>query len=200
MKRYFENNTILKKALLATAGLLAFAVMLVALINANKPTVVIVTNSNVAAPVTENKNITPVTEQKVLQNNEAKPADVVVEKNEEIEEVEEETFDDGSGIDLLYSECYDITEDCLNEVIGVRHFNGHKETYYSEHVLPGGGLDIPGRHVADDGTIRDENGYICVAADPEFLEYGATVLTTLGPAKVYDCGCDYGTVDVYVSW
>lgn len=83
---------------------------------------------------------------------------------------------------------------------GTLNFNGHKETYYSEKVLPGNGLKIPGRHVADDGTIRDENGYICVAADPGFLARGTVLITSLGPAKVYDCGCAYGTVDIYVNW
>lgn len=33
-------------------------------------------------------------------------------------------------------------------------YNGHTETYYSQKVLPGGGLAIPGRHIASDGTIR----------------------------------------------
>ena len=41
-------------------------------------------------------------------------------------------------------------------------YNGHTETYYSQKVLPGGGLAIPGRHIASDGTIRDADGYIVV--------------------------------------
>ena len=88
----------------------------------------------------------------------------------------------------------------LNPYIGVVYYNGHKETYYSQRVLPGGGLNIPGRHVAEDGTIRDENGYICVAADPSFLPYGSIVETSLGMGKVYDSGCAYGTVDIYTDW
>lgn len=88
----------------------------------------------------------------------------------------------------------------LNPYIGVVYYNGHKETYYSQHVLPGGGLNIPGRYVAEDGTIRDENGYICVAADPSFLPYGSVVETSLGTGKVYDSGCAYGTVDIYTDW
>ena len=88
----------------------------------------------------------------------------------------------------------------LNPYIGVVYYNGHKETYYSQRVLPGGGLNIPGRHVAEDGTIRDENGYICVAADPSFLPYGSVVETSLGTGKVYDSGCAYGTVDIYTDW
>ena len=88
----------------------------------------------------------------------------------------------------------------LNPYIGVVYYNGHKETYYSQRVLPGGGLNIPGRYVAEDGTIRDENGYICVAADTSFLSYGSIVETSLGIGKVYDSGCAYGTVDIYTDW
>ena len=122
----------------------------------------------------------------------------------EPEEVVEELIDQlptAYGYILLYDKPYNVETDVkLNSYIGVVYFNGHKETYYSQNVLPGGGLRIPGRHVAEDGTIRDEEGYICVAADWNYLPYGATVLTSLGPARVYDTGCDYGVVDIYVNW
>ena len=105
------------------------------------------------------------------------------------------------GYILQYDQPYNVETDVkLNSYIGVVYFNGHKETYYSQNVLPGGGLRIPGRHVAEDGTVRDEEGYICVAADWSYLPYGATVLTSLGPARVYDTGCDYGVIDIYVNW
>lgn len=104
---------------------------------------------------------------------------------------------DGS-LKMEYSAVY--TYNGLTKKRGAINFNGHRETYYSEKVLPGNGLNIPGRHVADDGTIRDADGYICVAADPGFLPKGTILITSLGPAKVYDCGCAYGTVDIYVSW
>ena len=105
------------------------------------------------------------------------------------------------GYILQYDQPYNVETDVkLNSYIGVVYFNGHKETYYSQNVLPGGGLRIPGRHVAEDGTVRDEEGYICVAADWNYLPYGATVLTSLGPARVYDTGCDYGVIDIYVNW
>lgn len=81
---------------------------------------------------------------------------------------------------------------------GVVYYNGHRETYYSQKVLPGGGLSIPGRHVAEDGTIRDSDGYICVASSD--LPWGSVVETSLGTAKVYDCGCASGTVDIYTDW
>ena len=106
-------------------------------------------------------------------------------------------LNDGT-LKMEYSAVYSYNG--LNKRRGAMYFNGHRETYYSEKVLPGNGLRIPGRHVADDGTIRDENGYICVAADPAFLAKGTILITSLGPAKVYDCGCAYGTVDIYVNW
>ena len=81
---------------------------------------------------------------------------------------------------------------------GVVYYNGHRETYYSQKVLPGGGLNIPGRHVAPDGTIRDADGFICVASSD--LPWGSVVETSLGTGKVYDCGCASGTIDVYTDW
>lgn len=81
---------------------------------------------------------------------------------------------------------------------GVVYFNGHRETYYSQKVLPGGGLNIPGRHVASDGTIRDKDGYICVASSD--LAWGTLVETSLGMGKVYDSGCASGTIDIYTNW
>ena len=105
-------------------------------------------------------------------------------------------LNDGS-LKMEYSARY--TNGGLTKRRGAINFNGHRETYYSEKVLPGNGLKIPGRHVADDGTIRDEEGYIAVAADPGFLARGTVLITSLGPAKVYDCGCAFGTVDIYVN-
>lgn len=81
---------------------------------------------------------------------------------------------------------------------GVNYFNGHKETYYSQKVLPGHGLNIPGRHVASDGTIRDKDGYICVASSD--YPKGTVVQTSLGAGKVYDSGCAKGTIDLYTDW
>lgn len=101
---------------------------------------------------------------------------------------------------MKYSEPYTSSPSRLTKSRGALYFNGHKETYYSQNVLPGTSLRIPGRHVADDGTVRDGDGFICVAADPGYLSKGSVVITSLGPAKVYDTGCAYGTIDIYVSW
>lgn len=103
-----------------------------------------------------------------------------------------------TGYTLSYSGIYDTGVTHLTSGMGVTFYNGHRESWYSEKVLPGNGLSIPGRHVADDGTIRDENGYICVASRD--YDKGTILMVTLGPAKVYDY-CDIrGTVDVYVNW
>ena len=86
----------------------------------------------------------------------------------------------------------------LTKKKGVNYFNGHRETYYSQKVLPGGGLKIPGRHIASDGTIRDADGYICVASSD--YPKGTVVQTSLGAGKVYDTGCASGTIDIYTDW
>lgn len=93
---------------------------------------------------------------------------------------------------------YPTGDGVLTPEKGVIYFNGHRETYYSQKVLPGGGLNIPGRHVASDGTIRDRDGYICVASSD--LPWGTIVETSLGLGKVYDSGCASGTIDIYTDW
>ena len=77
-------------------------------------------------------------------------------------------------------------------------FNGHTETYYSQKVLPGAGLNIPGRHIASDGTIRDKDGYIVLASDD--YPKGTVVETSLGAGKVYDSGSGKGNIDLYTDW
>lgn len=77
-------------------------------------------------------------------------------------------------------------------------YNGHTETYYSQKVLPGGGLAIPGRHIASDGTIRDADGYIVLASDD--YPRGTVVETSLGAGKVYDTGSGSGNIDLYIDW
>ena len=77
-------------------------------------------------------------------------------------------------------------------------YNGHTETYYSQKVLPGGGLAIPGRHIASDGTIRDADGYIVLASDD--YPRGTVVEPSLGAGKVYDTGSGSGNIDLYTDW
>lgn len=86
----------------------------------------------------------------------------------------------------------------LTKSAGKIIYNGHIETWYSQRVLPGGGLNIPGRHVAADGTIRDKDNYICVASDT--LPKGSTIMTSLGMGKVYDTGVGHSGIDIYTDW
>ena len=82
---------------------------------------------------------------------------------------------------------------------GVIYWGNWRWTWYSQNVLPGGGLCIPGRHVDDMGYVCDENEYICLAATSLFK--GTVVDTPFGKqGKVYDSGCAYGTIDTYVAW
>ena len=81
---------------------------------------------------------------------------------------------------------------------GVIYENGTKYTWYSQNVLPGGGLDIPGRHVGDDNLIYDADGYVVVASDD--YAKGVVVDTPFGEGKVYDSGCDSGTIDIYTNF
>lgn len=73
----------------------------------------------------------------------------------------------------------------------------YRYTWYSQRVLPGGGLDIPGRHVDDDGFVRDEDGNLCIAARD--IEKGTEVDTPYGKAIVYDY-CPNGNLDIYTDW
>jgi len=101
---------------------------------------------------------------------------------------------------LQYSDTYHIVDNHLTRSNGVVYFNGHKETWYSTNEGAGQAtaVPIPGKHVADDGTIRDADGYVCVASSD--LRFYSIVMTTVGPGKVYDCGCSHGTIDVYTNW
>ena len=101
---------------------------------------------------------------------------------------------------LEYTAIYNTNANRLTKSKGVVYYNNHKETYYSQNALPGTSLRIPGRHVADDGTVRDGDGYICVAANSSYMSKGTVVKTSLGPAKVYDSGCASGTIDIYTNW
>lgn len=84
--------------------------------------------------------------------------------------------------------------------MGIIYWGGWTWTWYSERVLPGYGLSIPGRYTDDMGYVRDGDGYICLASDS--LGYGAVINTPFGGhGKVYDCGCgSYDIIDVYVGW
>jgi uncharacterized protein YoxC len=80
---------------------------------------------------------------------------------------------------------------------GTTNDGNYDYTWYSQRVLPGGGLNIPGRHVDEDGFVRDENGNICIAARD--LDKGTEVDTPFGKAVVYDY-CPNGNLDIYTDW
>ena len=84
--------------------------------------------------------------------------------------------------------------------LGVVDEGGVHYTWYSQRVLPGGGLDelnANGRHV-EGGYVVDGDGYIAVASSDH--EIGTVLDTPFGAAKVYDTGCASGTVDVYTDF
>ena len=84
--------------------------------------------------------------------------------------------------------------------MGVVYQDGTRYTWYSQNVLPGNGLDElngNGRHV-EDGYVKDGDGYIAVASSDH--EIGTVVDTPFGPGKVYDTGCDAGTIDIYTDF
>ena len=85
------------------------------------------------------------------------------------------------------------------QTMGVIYWGNYRYTYYSELVLPGYGLAIDGRHVDENGFVCDGNGYICVASSA--LAWGTIVDTPFGKqGRVYDSGCAYDTIDIYVHW
>lgn len=78
---------------------------------------------------------------------------------------------------------------------GVIYWGGYKFTYYSQSVLPGGGLNIPGRHINAGGFVADGNGYIVIANSAPL---GTVINTPFGyQGKVYDRGTYGNHMDVY---
>ncbi len=110
--------------------------------------------------------------------------------------------------EVYEANAFDSTYDYTDAVImpgefrfmGEEFWGDYRWTYYSEQVLPGGALDIPGRHTDENGYVCDAYDNICLASD--FLEKGTVVATPFGKnGRVYDCGCgDNITLDVYVNW
>ena len=80
---------------------------------------------------------------------------------------------------------------------GVIYGNGYKYTWYSEKVLPGGALEIPGRW-SDGNYVRDEDGYIVMAH--ESLPMGTVIDSPFGEGKIYDRCPTPGVLDVYTSF
>lgn len=85
---------------------------------------------------------------------------------------------------------------------GVIEYDGYYFTYYSERVLSGEGLYIPGRWTDEYGFVRDGNGCLCLASNtPETMDRFSTVYTPWGLGVIYDYGTGNDSViDVYVGW
>lgn len=84
----------------------------------------------------------------------------------------------------------------MNPTSGVYYFNGRKETYYSSKVLYH--KDTSEWILDSEGMYRTADGYYVVASND--YQKGTIINISKGKAKVLDCGCDTGTVDVYVNW
>lgn len=81
---------------------------------------------------------------------------------------------------------------------GVIHKYGRTWTWYSQKVLPGGGLRIRGRHLDQRGYVVDWKGRIVLASNE--IRRGTVLKTPFGAdGIVLDNGCS-GVVDVYVGW
>lgn len=146
----------------------------------------------------------------VEEEKEASP-DIPEEASEPEPEVEEEVYEEEYiGEPVVYTEeVYNPAPDIHDggyagspgdfQTAGVVYGDdGTRYTWYSEQVLPGDGLDIPGRYTDEEGFVRDESDNIAVASSD--YEKGTEVDTPFGPGVVYDTGCASGTVDIYVGW
>ena len=96
-------------------------------------------------------------------------------------------------------------------------YNGIKETAYSNYekgqyyssagvgyrtcsYCGAGGLNSTyGFHVADDGTIRDKDGFIVVATTTKRYELQKVVMTSMGPGRYYDTSGG-SLIDIYTHW
>lgn len=75
-------------------------------------------------------------------------------------------------------------------------WGGYRFTFYSQQVLPGGGLEIPGRHVNPAGYVSDADGYIVLAGS---APKGTVYDTPFGyQGKIYDRGTVGNHLDVYI--
>ena len=91
---------------------------------------------------------------------------------------------------------YSNSTNCNLKSAGVVYFGGLRFTYYSSRVLYH--YRTPEWHTNASGMYCDAAGYlVCARSD---VPMGTITETPWGTAKVYDCGCADGTVDMYVCW
>ena len=135
-------------------------------------------------------------EAKKKSEEEKKAAEEVAKQSEESSSQYESSSDESSS----YSTVQTSTERLYNlsdfMFSGVVYWSGYKFTYYSQSVLPGGGLSIPGRHVNADGYVSDGDGYIVLAGSAPL---GTVYDTPFGyKGKIYDRGTSGNHLDVYI--
>lgn len=157
-----------------------------------------------AIAVTDKPEPKPIEEQVVEETGYFEEADVEIALDQEPAYLEQETpihHDETEQAPAYYDviEGYspEFTPEYLKEW-GAVVDSGVKYTWYSQKVLPGGGLDIPGRHVDENGYVVDGEGRIAVASSD--LPIGTEVETPFGDAVVYDTGCASGVVDIYTDF
>ena len=154
--------------------------------------------------------------EKDTEDETAQESSVEEESSEESEEIVEDTteysddYEDDDAADYTYTEDTDelgypsymlYSPDYFKEN-GVIEYDGYYFTYYSELVMPGEGLYIPGRWTDEYGFVRDGNGNLCLASNtPETMDRFSTVYTPWGLGVIYDYGTGNDVViDVYVGW
>lgn len=147
-------------------------------------------------PVTDIPYVAP-PEEEVVVEEEPVVEEPVVEEEVYYEEeyYEEEYYDEPS-----YSSSYDGSSADFRRD-GVIYYGDHSYTWYSQNVLPGGGLtelNNNGRHVDDRGFVCDGDGYIAVASDD--YPMGTVVDTPFGEGRVYDSGSGSGNIDIYTDF
>ena len=131
-------------------------------------------------------------------------ADLQAQRDAAIEEVYEEWYEPYYYYEPVYYWQAIDESDGISAAefmyYGVVDEGGVHYTWYSQRVLPGGGLNelnANGRHV-EGGYVMDGDGYIAVASSDH--EIGTVLDTPFGQAKVYDTGCASGTVDIYTDF
>lgn len=85
------------------------------------------------------------------------------------------------------------------KILGRVQYGEYTYTWYSQRVLPGGGLNIPERHLNEYGLVVDKDEYVVLASD-DFCK-GVILNTPIGiKGKVYDTGSGVGNLDIYCDW
>lgn len=111
------------------------------------------------------------------------------------------TEEDSDAYDGRYPSYWMYSPEYFEEN-GVIEYNGYYFTYYSELIMPGEGLYIPGRWTDEYGFVRDGNGNLCLASNtPDTMDRFSTVYTPWGLGVIYDYGTgNDAVIDVYVGW